>query len=39
MEEVAEKIYRLEAKLTPEQMVVAYTKAEKEAEEMIAEEK
>jgi hypothetical protein len=39
MEEVAEKIYRLEAKLTPEQMVVAFTKAEKEAEEMIAEEK
>lgn len=39
MEEVAEKIYRLEAKLTPEQMVVAFTKAEKEAEDMIAEEK
>ena len=39
MEEIAEKIYRLEAKLTPEQMVVAFTKAEQEAEDMITEEK
>ena len=39
MEEVAAKIYRLESKLTPEQMVVAFTKAEKEAQEMIEQEK
>jgi len=39
MEEVAAKIYRLEAKLTPEQMMVAFTKAEKEAQEMIEQEK
>ena len=39
MEEVAAKIYRFEAKLTPEQMMVAFTKAEKEAQEMIEQEK
>ena len=33
------KVYKYECKLTPEQLVVAYTKAEKQAEEMIEEEK
>jgi GTPase involved in cell partitioning and DNA repair len=33
------KIYKYECKLTPEQLVVAFTKANKQAEELIEEEK
>ena len=38
-EDLELKIYKLECKLTPEQMVVAFTKAEKEAKDMIQTEK
>ena len=34
-----DKIYKLECKLSPEQMVIAFTKADKEAEALIVEAK
>ena len=37
MLEIEDRIYRVETKLTAEQMVVAYTKAEKEALVLIEE--
>jgi len=37
--EQEEKIYILEGKLSPEQMVVAFTKAEKESKELIEKAK
>ena len=39
MEDISKKIIKLECKLSAEQMVVAFTKAEKEAKVLIDEEK
>ena len=39
LQQLNDKIFKLECKLNPEQMVVAYTKAEKGSELMINEEK
>lgn len=39
LQQLNEKIFKLECKLNPEQMVVAFTKAEKGSERMIHEEK
>ena len=39
IEELNRKIFELEAKTTPEKMIVAYTKAEKDVEVLIIEEK
>lgn len=38
-EDLEQKIFSLECKLTPEQMVVAFTKAETEADQMIRTQK
>ncbi len=38
-EELNRKIFELESKTTPEKMIVAYTKAEKDVEVLINEEK
>jgi hypothetical protein len=37
--ELGQRIYKIECKLSAEQMVVSYTKAEKEAKQLIEEEK
>jgi len=39
MTELEEKVVQIERKLTPEQMVVAFTKAESDAKKMIEEHK
>jgi hypothetical protein len=38
MDQLLDKVYQLECKLTPEQMVVAFTKAGREAKSMIEEQ-
>ena len=37
--DLAQRVYKIECKLSAEQMVVAYTKAEKEADQLIEEKK
>ena len=37
--DLAQRVYKMECKLSAEQMVVAYTKAEKEADQLIEEKK